>query len=85
MVPSFDCATSNLLCEEDNTSIFDDANYGTGVKAFETAWHHRNHRSHNQDRSFNGGEFFLGFPIQSDECLAEMIEKEYNYLPSLII
>ena len=85
MVTSFDCATSNLLCAKDNISIFDDADYGTEVKAFETAWHHQNHRSRNQDRSFNGREFFLGFPVQSDECLAVMIEKEYNHLPSLII
>ena len=85
MVPSFDCAASNLLCLEDNISIFDDADYGPGAKAFETAWHHWNHRSRNQDRSFNGGEFFLGFPVQSDECLVVVIEKEYYHLPSLII
>ena len=82
MAPSFDCAASNLLCAEDNSSIFDDGDYGAGVEESETAWHHRNHRSRNQDRSFNGEEFLLGLPVQSDECLALMIEKESHHLPT---
>ena len=62
MAPSFDCAALNLLCVKDNSSIFDDTNYDDGAEAFETAWHHRNHQSRNQDKSFNGGEVLLGFP-----------------------
>lgn len=83
MAPSFDCAASNLLCAEDNSSIFDDdAEYGDGAEEFETAWHHRNHRRRNQDRTFNGGELLIGLPVQSDECLAVMIEKESHHLPA---
>lgn len=82
MAPSFDCAASSLLCGEDNSSIFDDADYGAAAEEFETAWHHQNHRSRNQEKSFNGGEFLIGLPVQSDECLALMIEKESQHLPA---
>lgn len=82
MAPSFDCAASSLLCGEDNSSIFDDADYGAAAEEFETAWHHRNHRSRNQEKSFNGEEFLIGLPVQSDECLALMIEKESQHLPA---
>ena len=67
----FNCATSNLLCAKDN--IFDDADYDAGAEVFETVWHHRNHRSCNQDKSFNGEELFLGFPVQGIECLAMVL------------
>lgn len=80
MAPSFDCAASSLLCAEDR-SVFDDNEYGSLVEKFEedTTWHHRNHRTHDQNRSFsNGGD---GLPLQSDECLASMVEKECHHLP----
>ncbi|KAF3445996.1 hypothetical protein FNV43_RR11174 [Rhamnella rubrinervis] len=81
MAPSFDCAVSSLLCAEDN-SIFDDNDYGAQVEKFEedTTWHHRNHRTHDLNRSFSNGEG-KGLPLQSDECLASMVEKECHHLP----
>jgi hypothetical protein len=78
MAPSFDSAVSSLLCAEDN-SIFDDTDYGTVEEVLEDTWLHRNHRNHGQDRSFGGGN---GLPLQSDECLALMVEKECQHLPA---
>ncbi|KAK9270203.1 hypothetical protein L1049_025779 [Liquidambar formosana] len=80
MAPSFDCAVSSLLCAEDNNSIFVDGDYGA-VEEFEATWHHGNHRTRNQDHSFDGGEFMFGLPLQSDECLALMVERESQHLP----
>ncbi|GMN40101.1 hypothetical protein TIFTF001_009335 [Ficus carica] len=95
MAPSFDSAVSSLLCAEDNTAIFDDdENYGGRLVADEddtaTAWcHHRNHRSHGRKiRSFDGHDDENGYlsvlPLQSDECLASMAEKESLHFPSLL-
>ncbi|KAH7524309.1 cyclin-D4-2 [Ziziphus jujuba] len=80
MAPSFDCAVSSLLCAEDK-SIFDDSDYGGLVEEFEdtTTWYHRNHRTHVQNRSIGNG---FGLPLQSDECLASMVEKECQHLPN---
>lgn len=84
MAPSFDYAVSSLLCGEDN-SIFDDNDYGVVVEEFEATWHYLGHRSRNQDRGFGGGGGGGGgndgVPLQSDECLALMVEKECQYLP----
>ncbi|KAF8377345.1 hypothetical protein HHK36_030722 [Tetracentron sinense] len=82
MAPSFDYTASSLLCAEDNNSImcFDDGDYGT-VDEFGDAWKHQNRRSHNQNQSFNGGDFLTGFPLQSDECLVLMVERECEHLP----
>ncbi|PON70504.1 Cyclin [Trema orientale] len=85
MAPSFDGVVSSLLCSEDNT-IFDDNDYGSVVNEFEGggggAWyHHRNHRNHDQDKSFDGGHD--GLPLQSDECLASMVDKERHHLPAI--
>ncbi|XP_057975093.1 cyclin-D3-1 isoform X2 [Malania oleifera] len=71
MAPSFDSAVSSLLCAEDNNSIFDN-----GDEEFASVSHHRNHRTHDQDQSFN-----LVLPVQSDECLALMVERECQHLP----
>ena len=45
------------------------------------AWLHRNHRNHEQDKSFDSGDD--GLPLQSDECLASMVEKECHHLPAI--
>ncbi|KAE8659252.1 Cyclin-D4-1 [Hibiscus syriacus] len=75
MAPSFDCAFSSLLCEEDNFSIIDD--YFGGVREFGAkAWNHRFYRNSNQNRVFDG----VGLP--SEECVALMVEKEHRHLPS---
>ncbi|KAJ7965787.1 Cyclin [Quillaja saponaria] len=77
MAPSFDCAGSSLFCAEDN-SIFYDNDYGGILEQFEGTWHHRYHRIHNQSQSLDGGD---GLPLQSDEYLALMVEKECQHLP----
>ncbi|XP_039041483.1 cyclin-D4-2-like [Hibiscus syriacus] len=83
MAPSFDCAVSSLLCAEDNFSIFDDNddNFGGGGEFGATTWNYRICRNSNQNRAFNGvGED--GLPLQSDECVALMLEKEQQHLPN---
>ncbi|KAK3231017.1 hypothetical protein Dsin_002898 [Dipteronia sinensis] len=84
MAPSFDCAVSSLLCAEDDNGIFDDINsdlYRDAVAESEATWHHRNHRTRNQNRSFDDDDDG-GLPLQSDECLALMVEKECQHLPN---
>ncbi|KAG6644414.1 cyclin-D3-1-like [Carya illinoinensis] len=77
MAPSFDSAVSSLLCSEDN-SFFDDNDYGAAEEC-EATWRHRNNRNHNQDRGFVDRD---GLPLQSDEYLASMLEKECQHLPA---
>ncbi|KAG6786329.1 hypothetical protein POTOM_007929 [Populus tomentosa] len=79
MAPSFDCAVSNLLCAEDNNSIFDDNDhYDATVEEFVATWHHGNHQICNQNSGGDGG----WLPLQSDECLVLMVEKECQHLPN---
>ena len=59
MAPSPDCAATSLLCGEDNNSLFDNADHGAAVEELEIAWRHRSRRSRDQEKSFNGGEFFF--------------------------
>ena len=76
MAPSFDCTVSSLLCAEDNNSIFDDNDcYDATVEELEATWHHGNHQIQNQ----NSGWWL---PMQSEECLVLMVEKECQHLPS---
>lgn len=76
MAPSFDCTVSSLLCAEDNNSIFDDNDrYDATVEEFEATWHHGNHQIQNQ----NSGWWL---PMQSEECLVLMVEKECQHWPS---
>ncbi|KAJ0086722.1 hypothetical protein Patl1_08622 [Pistacia atlantica] len=83
MAPSFDSAVSSLLCTEDNNSIFDDINtdyHGVVVEEFEATWYHGNHQTRNQNkRSDDCGDIL---PLQSDDCLALMLEKECQHLPN---
>ena len=75
MAPSFDCVSS-LLCTEDN-SIFDDINdYGCTV--MEERWNHTYHQIHSQKLFFDDRD---GLPLQSNECLASMVEKECLHMP----
>ncbi|XVF64869.1 hypothetical protein PTKIN_Ptkin09bG0201300 [Pterospermum kingtungense] len=90
MAPSVDCAVSSLLCAEDNNSIFYDNDYFGGggsaeVEEFGATWNHHSHRHYrnlNQNRVFNGGVDEDGLPLQSEECLALMVEKEHLHLPN---
>ena len=76
MAPSFDCTVSSLLCAEDNNSIVDDNDrYDATVEEFEATWHNGNHQIQNQNCGW-------WLPIQSEECLVLMVEKECQHLPS---
>ncbi|GLT93739.1 hypothetical protein SLE2022_115150 [Rubroshorea leprosula] len=80
MAPSFDCAVSSLLCAEDNNSIFYDNDCFGGLGGeFEMTRDHRNHRNLNQNRGFYDGN---ALPLQSEECLALMVEKENQHMPN---
>lgn len=69
MAPSFDCVSS-LLCSEE-TIVFDDNDYGGPMGMF-----HRHHNRSDNDENANG------LPLQSDECLALMLEKECQHIPA---
>ncbi|KAF8404685.1 hypothetical protein HHK36_009573 [Tetracentron sinense] len=82
MAPSFDCTASSLLCAEDNNSIMcsDDVDLGA-VNELGAVCQHQTHHFHYQAQSFNGGEFLIGIPFQSEECLGLMIQRECEHLP----
>ncbi|OVA01808.1 Cyclin [Macleaya cordata] len=86
MAPSFDCTASSLLCAEDNNSLmcFDDSDYGDVNDGFGgDIWHQRNYQTDKQNQSFfiGGGFCLMGFPLQSDECMGLMVERESDHLP----
>lgn len=89
MAPSMDCAFSSLLCAEDNSSIFcnedDDVGFGFVEEVVvEDIWYPRIHRNCQENRKlFNGEEFYTGVPLESDECLVLMIEKECEHMPAV--
>ncbi|CAL9753182.1 unnamed protein product, partial [Musa acuminata subsp. burmannicoides] len=78
MVPSYDYASSALLCVEDNSCIlgFDD---GDGDND-EDEEHTRGCVSQQKRCDFYG-DFPTGFPPQSDECLAFLVERETAHMP----
>ncbi|XP_010272942.1 PREDICTED: cyclin-D3-1-like [Nelumbo nucifera] len=82
MVPSFDCSASSLLCAEDNNSFmcFEDIDDGA-ENEFGVGWQQQDHRTDHQNQSFSGLEFSIGFPLQSEECLSLMVERECQHLP----
>ncbi|XP_054789066.1 cyclin-D4-2-like [Prosopis cineraria] len=73
MAPSFDCV-STLLCAEDD-SIFDDTDNGATMEPLEVScgFHSRNLYFHDRDDRL---------PLQGDECLARMVQKECDHLPA---
>ncbi|XP_050220107.1 cyclin-D4-1-like [Mercurialis annua] len=74
MALNFDCAVSSLLCAEDDVSIF---------SAYDDCNEFEDFTDNNkQDGGFDEG-LLMGIPIQSDECLNLMVEKECQYLPNL--
>ncbi|KAK6938089.1 Cyclin, C-terminal domain [Dillenia turbinata] len=80
MAPSFDCAMSSLLCAEDNDSIFSDGD----VVNVDEVEHNRNNRGNVQNQCLDGrDEFITVLPVQSDECLSSLCEKENEHLPNM--
>ena len=70
---SYDSASSILLCAEDNNSIlcFEDEVEGENGHGW----------AQQQQRSGLYGDFLMGFPLQTDECLDLMVKREAEHLP----
>ncbi|KAJ0981437.1 hypothetical protein J5N97_009692 [Dioscorea zingiberensis] len=74
---SYDCAASILLCAEDNNSVLgfedevEDIEAGAEVEKFGLL----------EKRYDFYGDFLKVLPIQSDECLELLMEKELEHLP----
>ncbi|KAL5992630.1 hypothetical protein ACLOJK_013549 [Asimina triloba] len=76
MAPSYDCVASSLLCPEDNNSIMSFGDDGVG-EGFEG-----NGESHVNDKEQSfWGDSLMGFPLQSEEWLGSMMERECQFLP----
>ncbi|KAI9097567.1 hypothetical protein K1719_025338 [Acacia pycnantha] len=73
MAPSFDCVSA-LLCAEDD-SIFDDNHYGAPTEPLEVTC-----GLHNQNLCFHDRDD--GLPLQSCECVTEMVQKECDHFPA---
>ncbi|CAD5177057.1 unnamed protein product [Musa acuminata subsp. malaccensis] len=70
MSPSYDCASSGLLCAEDNDSIL-------GFGDEEQQREDRPSRVSEPERC----DFYVDFPLQSDDCLSLLVEREKKHLP----
>ncbi|KAG6498530.1 cyclin-D3-1-like [Zingiber officinale] len=73
MGPSFDYAPSILFCAEGNDSIlgFDEEEEGRRSPSWAPELKRRDF----------GRDCFMDFPLQSDECLSLLIEREMEHLP----
>ncbi|KAG7994185.1 hypothetical protein I3843_01G044300 [Carya illinoinensis] len=84
MAESFDCVTSNLLCSENSNTCFDgfDCNATNGI-GISPSRNKQNNQTHNQDPIFDiiRSESLVGFPLQSEERVREMVEREREHLP----
>lgn len=80
MAPSLDRLVSSLLCVEENASIFSDDDDEEEDEDYDMLWHHRNHENINQNQRFVNHlvteHSVLDIPLQTDECLNLLIEKE---------
>ncbi|KAJ3695849.1 hypothetical protein LUZ60_001226 [Juncus effusus] len=77
MAPSYDCAASILLCAEDNNSLlgFDEENQDFDeIDCTVPGWI----VGKRKDLFEN---FSVEFPVQSDECISLLVERELDHLP----
>nr|XP_010926357.1 cyclin-D4-1 isoform X2 [Elaeis guineensis] len=76
---TYDYASSNLLCAEDNSSIleFDDGE----EDGFDGEAEGHKHGWIPEQRSDFYGDFLKSFPLQSEECIALLVEKELEHMP----
>ncbi|KAJ4793722.1 Cyclin-D3-1 [Rhynchospora pubera] len=83
MAPSYDCAASILLCAEDNNSILgfvdgDQENHEMGslgeIDCLGPSW------ILGKSRGLHGN-FFMDFPLQSEECIAHDLQRELDHMP----
>ncbi|KAF4350417.1 hypothetical protein CsatB_023927 [Cannabis sativa] len=88
MADRFDCVNSNLLCEENTNTCFDDdlgCNNATdefGVSSPLMPQQPKK-RIHDQEPSFDldRSEPLMSFPLQSDEIIRAMVLRESEHLP----
>ncbi|KAL5078993.1 hypothetical protein RYX36_007414 [Vicia faba] len=80
MAESFDSATSNLLCSENNRTCFDEDVECIGVvdgSGISTSWDHMM----NLNLDNVGSDSFVCFVAQSEEIVRVMVDKEIEHLP----
>ncbi|KAF5451480.1 hypothetical protein F2P56_026586 [Juglans regia] len=85
MAGSFDCFTPNLLCSENCNACFDGFDCKTNnAVGISPSWNKQSNHTHNQDPIFDiiRSESLMGFPLESEERVREMVEMERKYLPS---
>uniref|UniRef100_A0A0A9F482 Uncharacterized protein n=1 Tax=Arundo donax TaxID=35708 RepID=A0A0A9F482_ARUDO len=80
MVPSYDCAASVLLCAEDNAAILGLDEEGEECSWAATATPPRDTAAAGVGVAVEG---FLTdyFPLQSDDSIAELVEREAEHMP----
>jgi cyclin D1/2/4 len=81
MLPGYDCAASVLLCAEDNAAIL-----GLDDDGEESSWAGATPPRDTVAASAAAAagiaaEGFLEFPLQSDECVAALVERETEHMP----
>lgn len=76
MAESLDTATSDLLCPENSKTCFADFECNAANESeISPSWNHRNISDNHEFESL------LGFPIQSEERVRLMTEREREHLP----
>ncbi|XP_062221935.1 cyclin-D3-1-like [Phragmites australis] len=77
MAPSYDCAASVLLCAEDNATIL-----GLDEEGEECSWAGATPPRDTASAAGDAVEGFLtDFPLQSDDCIAALVEREVEHMP----
>ncbi|KAG8059359.1 hypothetical protein GUJ93_ZPchr0002g24981 [Zizania palustris] len=77
MVLSYDCAASVLLCAEDNVAILGLDGEEEGEEE-ECSWEVATPL---RDAVAASDGFMMDFPVQSDECIAALVETEEKHMP----
>ncbi|TVU28612.1 hypothetical protein EJB05_20135, partial [Eragrostis curvula] len=78
MVPGYDCAASVLLCAEDNAAVL-----GLDEEGEESSWPAG--ATPLRDTAAGGVAvegFLTDFPLQSDDCIEALVEKEEVHMPA---
>ncbi|XP_020685230.1 cyclin-D3-1-like isoform X1 [Dendrobium catenatum] len=78
---SYDYASSMLLCAEDNSSILDVDDDGDELGIKGKSWGSGMGKIYDQKTVFFRDSFMI-FPLQTEECLFALLEKESEHLPA---
>ncbi|KAL5755312.1 hypothetical protein ACOSP7_023532 [Xanthoceras sorbifolium] len=83
MAENLDCVASNLLCTETTKTCFVDLDCNETNDAFwvSLSRHQKNIQNHIQHPNFNNNRSLMGLPLQTEERIREMIERESDHLP----